>query len=287
FHSTTYQNVGINLKYKRLFLLCRFNSTIYRNSDSTTDRNVRLNSFFKCQLLRGTLAAEVFSAFQARLGDVYQFWFGPSRFIVISGIGAQFTRHASITIPLFRRAKIIYNVDLIVDCTDKLLATWRAQPIEHIHCDILQQRQNLVLQIFGLISFDYDLNTLNGSRDNELTKALQNLLSTSEIILFSPNFFDTIYSKVSRRHRQAKAISERYIYLMIEQELAESPESRAHRKRTSLIASLVASLQQDEAEQAKKSEEENPGPSFRPPNIAGTGRKMREKSPYLAGKHRK
>ncbi|CAF4175759.1 unnamed protein product, partial [Rotaria sordida] len=40
FHSTTYQNVGINLKYKRLFLLCRFNSTIYRNSDSTTDRNV-------------------------------------------------------------------------------------------------------------------------------------------------------------------------------------------------------------------------------------------------------
>ncbi|CAF3315426.1 unnamed protein product [Rotaria sp. Silwood2] len=46
---------------------------------------------------------------------------------------------------------------------------------------------------------------------------------------------------------------------MIEQEFNESPESRAQRKRTSLIASLVDSLQMDEEAEAKKSEEQKKG----------------------------
>jgi hypothetical protein len=46
---------------------------------------------------------------------------------------------------------------------------------------------------------------------------------------------------------------------MIEQELAESPESIAQRKRTCLIASLVASLQSDEKMEATKNDEERKG----------------------------
>jgi hypothetical protein len=46
---------------------------------------------------------------------------------------------------------------------------------------------------------------------------------------------------------------------MIEQELRETPEMRAERKRTSLIASLVDSLQEDEKLEAKKSEETKKG----------------------------
>jgi len=41
--------------------------------------------------------------------------------------------------PLFRRAKIISNFDLIIDSTDKLLDKWRAQPKDQIHTDIVQQ----------------------------------------------------------------------------------------------------------------------------------------------------
>jgi cytochrome P450 len=177
-------------------------------------------------------------------------------------LGAKFKRHASITLPLFRRAKIITNLDVIVDCTDKLLDIWRTRANQHLHLDIVQQCQNLLLQIFGLIAFDYDLETLNDdgkSGNNELTKALQDFLSTFEKIIFSPSIVGAIYVKLSRRYRRAKAIIERYIDKMIEQELAESPESVAQRKRTCLIASLVASLQKVEQFEATQSEEEKKG----------------------------
>jgi hypothetical protein len=76
-------------------------------------------------------------------------------------IGAKFKRHASLTMPLFRRAKIITNLDVIVNSTDKLLAIWRTRLNQHVHLDVVQQCQNLLLQIFGLIGFDYDLEMLN------------------------------------------------------------------------------------------------------------------------------
>jgi hypothetical protein len=163
--------------------------------------------------------------------------------------------------PLFRRAKIINNFGLIIDCTDKLLSNWRARPSQHIHCDIVQQCQKLLLEIFGLISFDYDLETLDecNSSQNELTKALHDFMSTFEWIFLLPSIVGTIYTKLSPQHRRAKAIIERYIYQMIDNEMAETQESIAQRKRTCLIASLVASLQENEEAEAKKSENEKKG----------------------------
>jgi hypothetical protein len=46
---------------------------------------------------------------------------------------------------------------------------------------------------------------------------------------------------------------------MIQQELRETPQMRAERKKTSLIASLVDSLQRDENLEEKKSEENEKG----------------------------
>jgi hypothetical protein len=46
---------------------------------------------------------------------------------------------------------------------------------------------------------------------------------------------------------------------MIDNEMAETQESIAQRKRTCLIASLVASLQENEEAEAKKSENEKKG----------------------------
>lgn len=37
----------------------------------------------------------------------------------------KFKRHISLVLPSFRRNKIVSNLDLIVDCTDKLLTKWR------------------------------------------------------------------------------------------------------------------------------------------------------------------
>ncbi|CAF2050461.1 unnamed protein product, partial [Rotaria magnacalcarata] len=244
-------------------------------------------------LLHGKSIPEIFTIFKHRYGDIFQFWFGPTRYIVVGNIsdvqhifthrniydqgdffaqqfatlfpnalvtlkGSAYRRHASITVPLFRRAKVIPNFDLIVDCTDKLLSNWRTSPSQHIHCDIVEQSQNLLLEIFGLISFDYDLETLSGrtSSQNELTKALHDFMSACELVFYSPSIVGVIYTKLSRQHRQAKTTIARYICQMIDNEMDATPESRAQRKRTCLIASLVASLQEDEAAESKKSEEE-------------------------------
>jgi hypothetical protein len=50
-----------------------------------------------------------------------------------------------------------------------------------------------------------------------------------------------------------------YLNEIIEQEQRKTPEELGERKRTSLIASLVGSLQQDEKAEAIKSEEEKKG----------------------------
>jgi cytochrome P450 len=165
--------------------------------------------------------------------------------------------------PLFRRAKIIPNFDLILDWTDKQLDKWRAQPKGLIHTDIVQQSQGLLLQIFGFIAFDFDLGAFldhtHTKHDNELHEALKGVLDVMNIVFYSPKVFAKIYLKLNLRYRRARATLEKYLDRMIEQELGESEESRTQRKRTSLIASLVASLQQDEKLEAAKREEDKRG----------------------------
>ncbi|CAF2800141.1 unnamed protein product [Rotaria sp. Silwood2] len=237
---------------------------------------------------------KVFLSFRKRFGDTFQFWLGPTRVIAVNKIGdiqhiftnrhiydqgeiyiqlfstlfsdgliclrgAQYKRHASVTLPLFRRSKIIPHFDVIVDCIDKLLTNWRVYPSEHVHCDIVKQSENLMLAIFGWIAFDYDLDTFDHGNKNELTQALESYLSILEMVTYSPRIFNLIYMKLSHRHREVKNTIERYLCRMIDNELDQSEESRMQRKRTSLIASLVASLQKDEYIEGKKSEQERTG----------------------------
>lgn len=164
--------------------------------------------------------------------------------------------------PLFRRNKMICHLDLILNCTDKLLSNWRLKSSDYVHCDVLHQCQNLQLAIFGFIGYDYDLNTLdesNGMSDQELAEALRSILNTFQIAFYFPRFVSSIYFKLSRRYRQSRVTIERYIDKMIEKELAQSPESKAERKRTWLIASLVSSLRKDEKIGTAYGEEQKTG----------------------------
>jgi len=151
---------------------------------------------------------------------------------------------------------------LVLDCTDKLLDNWRRKPSEKIHTDIVQQCQNLFLSIFGYIGFDYDLETLNDDgteNNNELTQEFQYKMSLFQMVSYSPRFLSKIYINLSRRYRRSQAIINKYLNQITEQELKESPESRAERKRTCLIASLVSSLQEDEKAEAMKNESDKKG----------------------------
>ncbi|CAF1501095.1 unnamed protein product [Adineta steineri] len=237
---------------------------------------------------------EVYRTFKSRFGDVFQFWLGPWRVIVVSNIidvqhiythrniyeqgdilveqfklflydaliclkGAKFKRHASLTIPLFRRNKIIPNFDLIIDCTDKLLSQWRSAPSNHIHLDIGQQCRNLLLLIFGFLAFDYDLKTFDNSDHNELTRALKDFLESIYPVFFLPKVVSIIYLRLSRRYQRARTVIQQYVYRIIDHELIDCSETIAERKRTSLIASLVSALQNDEKTEMIKSEEEKKG----------------------------
>ncbi|CAF2408769.1 unnamed protein product [Rotaria sp. Silwood2] len=175
---------------------------------------------------------------------------------------AKFKRHGALTVPLFRRSKIISNINVIIDGTDKLLDRWRAKPFRQVHMDIIEQCQKLLLEIFGLIAFDYNLEAIddnNLAKKNELTQALQDIINMIYTMISAPRIVSIIYLKCCPRYRRAHAIVERYLNKMVEREFAESSESRAQRKKTSLIASLVSSLQIDEKTEARKMEEEKKG----------------------------
>ncbi len=177
-------------------------------------------------------------------------------------LGATYKRHATLIRPIFRHAKVISYHDLIVDSVDQLLTKWRRSPVEKLHLDIVQQCQNLLLQIFGFIALDYDLEAVdndNIKNNNELVNAIRIILEVTVTVLQLPNFLGRIYLKVNSKYRKAQSIIERYSNQIIEHELTQTSDSIAQRKRSSFIAALVSSLQQDEKSEAMKTDEEKTG----------------------------
>ena len=186
-----------------------------------------------------------------------------SESLFIKFLGAEYHRHSSIVKPLFRRNKVNAYYDTIIDCTDKLLNRWRNynNDTKQIHLNMIEQCQQLLLAIFGYVAFDYDLQTLDdeyNSQTNELTQAFHIHLGAASTVLQFPTIVGRIYL-FNPVYRRARSIIDRYLDQMIAQELRETPEARAERKRTSLIASLVDSLQKDEKLEEKKPEEEKKG----------------------------
>lgn len=163
---------------------------------------------------------------------------------------------------MFRRMNIISNLDLIVQCTDQLIVQWRQHLPGTVHTDVIHQSKNLLLNVFGFIAFDYDLEMFtrnNEQSPNELTQALQDLLSIYSVVIYSPRSVSLVYLTFSRKYRRSRRIIHQYFNQMIDRELMQTSQSRAERKRTCLIASLVASLQADEKAEVMKSESEKKG----------------------------
>jgi len=157
------------------------------------------------------------------------------------------------------------NYDLIVDCTDKLLDQWRSKSDNdpgYVHLNVVDQCQNLSLAIFGFLAFDYDLQTLdeaNINKKNRLTEALNNFLEIFLETTRAPNFLAKIILKFHSRYQRAKTTIDECLNKIMEQEQSKTPEQIAEQKRTSLIASLITSLQQDENAEAAKPEREKKG----------------------------
>jgi hypothetical protein len=143
------------------------------------------------------------------------------------------------------------------------LTKWRNSPLEKVHLDIVHQCQNVLLDIFGFIALDYDLEALtdddDSTNDKELIQAIRVMLDVTVKVIHWPSFLGSLYVKLSPRYKRTKAIIEQYGNQIIEHQLAQTPESIAQRKRSSFISALVSSLQQDEKSEAMKSEEDKTG----------------------------
>jgi hypothetical protein len=127
---------------------------------------------------------------------------------------------------------------------------------------MIEQCQQLLLAIFGYVAFDYDFQTPDeeyNTHKDELTDALRVYLDVEIILPQLPKIIGRIYLLLHLKYQRARSTINRYLQQMIEQELRQTPEMRSERKRTSLIASLVNSLQQDEKLEEKKLEEDKKG----------------------------
>lgn len=150
------------------------------------------------------------------------------------------------------------------DCTDRLIDRWQKfyKDPKEIHLNMIEQSQQLLMNIFGYIAFDYDLQALEDNaahENNELTKAFYDLLNTLQIVLQLPLILARVFVSCNWKARRARRIIDLYLERMIEHELKMTSEIRADRKKTSLIASLVSSLQHDEQAEAEKPEAEKKG----------------------------
>ncbi|CAF1422000.1 unnamed protein product [Rotaria sp. Silwood1] len=74
-----------------------------------------------------------------------------------------------------------------------------------------------------------------------------------------PTLIGRLYLLLNLKYRRSRDLINQHLHHMIEQEFQEAPMMRAERKKISLIASLIASLQQDEKLEASKTEEDKKG----------------------------
>jgi cytochrome P450 len=112
------------------------------------------------------------------------------------------------------------------------------------------------MALFGHIAFNYDFEM---PISNALTQALHDYLDVFHTTLRMPQIMGKIYLKFSSKYREAKLTIEQHFDRIIKQEQNENSESIDDQTRTSLIASLVNSMQKDEKIEALKSEEEKKG----------------------------
>ena len=137
-----------------------------------------------------------------------------------------------------------------------MLDQWRSSEKGHIHTDIVKQCEHLFLIIFGHIGFNYDLEM---RVDNAFYQALQDYLSIFKTTLYMHEFMNKIYLKFNSKYQRAEAVIQQYLDRMIDHQQNENTESTKERVKTSLIDSLVNSMQKDEKVEASKSENEKKG----------------------------
>ncbi|CAF1263043.1 unnamed protein product [Adineta steineri] len=247
---------------------------------------------------------------QKLYGDIFQFWLGANHFYVfcrpehaeeiythrhifdradmriktfglvaentlIATIGSKYKRHARAILPMLKKHKFVSQTLIITNCVDQLIDIWKQRyenkDDDNICTCLVNDNQQLLLDLFTLITFDYDLGNLKrlaksaislNTKENfelsEMTNALFTWLNTLKRITINgiPYFINYYLLKFDRKFQNALKILEKYIEKII---IHCQQETDPDMKPINLVASLVSSLQDDENLERLKPEIEKKG----------------------------
>ncbi|CAF3801241.1 unnamed protein product [Rotaria sordida] len=232
-------------------------------------------------LLSGEAICVIFNRLQRRFGDVFTYWWGSKRSIVLNRVehvqyvlsnrhiyeqgsivadgfgliapsglislqGQAWKRHARFILPMFKRAKITHFIDTITRCTDEFIHS--GQLIDNcVNKKFTEQFNRLFLKIFEAIAFDYDPSAdTSSSSSSSLSSALADFMQESARAMLAaglPRFLQHLFLRLNRKYQQARAIVHYHVLAIINQELSRIEPM--DRKPNTLIESLVSSLRDD------------------------------------------
>ncbi|CAF3845082.1 unnamed protein product [Rotaria sp. Silwood1] len=232
-------------------------------------------------LLSGTSVSVILSRLQQRYGDVFTFWWGHKRSIVLNRIehvqyvlsnrhiydqgsitadgfsliapsglislqGKIWKRHARIILPILKRAKIAHLIDKITECTDDLIHS--GQFIDnHVNTKLAQQFNQLFTNIFARTALNYDPNTnKSSSSSSELSLALTDFIEQSARAMLAaglPRILQHLFLRMNQTYQRARQIIHSHILAIIHHEL--SRVKQVNEKPSNLISSFMNSFDHD------------------------------------------
>jgi len=251
-----------------------------------------------------------FEKMQKQYGDIFQIWIGSNHYYVfcrpehaeriysdrhifdradvrtktfgliaedflITLIGSKYKRHAKAIVPMLRKHRFKSRISIIINYVDQLIHIWKDR-YEHqddpICTSILTDNEQLMLDTFTHLTFDYDLGNLQHlSKTAKLTNSSEDKIKSTELgIALSiwldalrrvtnngmPSFVNDFLLKIDKKYQNA---------LMTLQNNAENiirkcqEEIDPNNRPENLVASLVSSLQKDEELERRKPEKERTG----------------------------
>ncbi|CAF1386656.1 unnamed protein product [Didymodactylos carnosus] len=228
-------------------------------------------------ILSGKPLFQVWSAFQQKYGDVFQWYFGQQRVLLFNRIehaqyilgnrqlydlsvltektfgllfprsllaikGSMWKRHARVMLPMLKKAKIVPYLQTIVDCIDNLIQKWRDESQNHLYTNIVNDAQDSLLNVIGIIAFDYDL------KNSTMVHAFNDVISVSTTLILLgglPEFMGRLYLRFNSKYQRGLQLLRQHINDIIKQEQQRIKNNGTENRRKNLVSLLVSSLVED------------------------------------------
>ena len=246
---------------------------------------------------------------QNRYGDVFQFWIGANHcyafcrpehaeqiysarhvfdraeirkntFGLIADnalkalMGPKYKRHAKAVLPMLRKNKFLSQISIMTDYVDQLIEIWKERyenKDEVIAMCITDDNQQLLLDVFARLTFDYDFGNLkrllDSAQQSNSEETVRKSNFTTALVTWLDGFkrvgtngmpflVNYYLLEFDKKCQNALRVLESYAEEIISK---CREETKTDTKPVNLVASLVSSLQEDESVEKLTSEEEQTG----------------------------